>query len=1013
MKNCGWLIFLLLLQGGYAAAQNTGGGGGGGGGGFSISGGVTNGHCVSIVNSTTGQDSGGACGGSGSPCVVTAGSLQYNNSGAFGCVPDFTFAVHTVTVGAAGILDLSAASATVGLRFPVAAGAAPTADGQAAVNSTTHLPVFGSNGATVTIPVNTTATGTQFFTAYNSATGAFTKAQPAFTDISGTATTAQLPGTGATTVNSQTCTLGSACTIPFQTNSVSNTSQAGVNFLTSTANSVGLTVTPTNSATNAMKYEVTGASYTGNAATASSAATWTTARNLAGNSVNGSANVAFTNKFIVQGTTDAGLSAAQFLGALGTGPLKNTTTTGILSIAASADISGLWSGTCNSSTFLRGDGACATPAGSGTINAGTQFANAYYSAAGSATTLDGITPGTNQGTYYFARVNTVQGTATAPVDLQAGDCSGGGSSISGATTSYTVLYSDVVCTIVHDRAASGTLNPVTIPTPTTLNNSNPVFVYENDSAQTDVLTPTTFTIALGNAAAAATLNVPSNVSCKVSLDPHNASTWEANCHPNATSGGGGSSAFPITVSGTVTSGGIPYFSATTTETSSALLASNSPMLGGGAGGAPKTVAGITSDGTSKVTLGVAGTSVGAVALNNATSGSVTIQPVTGALGAVTASFPAATGTVALDSASDTTTTHVLHATATGHVYTASAIAAGDLPTTLTSGTAITNAALTTPTLGTPASGTLTNTTGYLEQNLTGASAAGTITEGAATASVTRAGIATANLTAPWVIQNTNSSNNNTSIGLGVSTPGTSTGQTTFNVNGTTGQGNLIEAGTGGAWAAGVLSGQTKTFQVAPTGAVSVGTAPACTAGTAGGWCSTEGTDITGATSVFALNGNSADHTGHWSGNNGTVQHLQQAVYSTGTYTNATTTFSSVTGLSATVAASTNYAMECHLYFQASAGTAGIKAQITGPASPTAVNIGLHQPFTVSTYNDQVATAFSTSMGTTTTTSTGISLEAVLTMGLQNGVNAGTIQVQLASEGTGTLTLNNGSYCKTQ
>lgn len=64
-----------------------------------------------------------------------------------------------------------------------------------------------------------------------------------------------------------------------------------------------------------------------------SAATWTTARNLAGNSVNGSANVAFSNKFIVQGTTDTGLSGAQFLGALATGLLKNTTTTGVLTAA--------------------------------------------------------------------------------------------------------------------------------------------------------------------------------------------------------------------------------------------------------------------------------------------------------------------------------------------------------------------------------------------------------------------------------------------------------------------------------------------------------------------------------------------------------------------------------------------------------------------------------------------------------------------------------------------------------
>src|SRR5262249_37799337 len=69
----------------------------------------------------------------------------------------------------------------------------------------------------------------------------------------------------ATTVNSQTCTLGSTCTIPFQTNSVNNTSQAGLNLLTSTANTVGLTTTPTNSGTNQEKFEITG-TYSGSGA---------------------------------------------------------------------------------------------------------------------------------------------------------------------------------------------------------------------------------------------------------------------------------------------------------------------------------------------------------------------------------------------------------------------------------------------------------------------------------------------------------------------------------------------------------------------------------------------------------------------------------------------------------------------------------------------------------------------------------------------------------------------------
>lgn len=91
---------------------------------------------------------------------------------------------------------------------------------------------------------------------------------------------------------------------------------------------------------------------TGNSSTASA---WQTARNIAGNSVDGSANVPFSNKFIAQGTTDTGLSGAQFLGALGTGIVKNTTTTGVLSIATAADLPALTStASSNGSVTLPG-----------------------------------------------------------------------------------------------------------------------------------------------------------------------------------------------------------------------------------------------------------------------------------------------------------------------------------------------------------------------------------------------------------------------------------------------------------------------------------------------------------------------------------------------------------------------------------------------------------------------------------------------------------------------------------
>ena len=106
-----------------------------------------------------------------------------------------------------------------------------------------------------------------------------------------------------------------------------------------------------------------------------SATKWTTARTLAGNSVDGSGNVAFANKFIAQGTTDAGLSAAQFLGALGTGIVKNTTTTGVLSIALAADFPTLNQNTTGTAANVTGTVAVA--------NGGT-----------GATTLTGLIKGT-------------------------------------------------------------------------------------------------------------------------------------------------------------------------------------------------------------------------------------------------------------------------------------------------------------------------------------------------------------------------------------------------------------------------------------------------------------------------------------------------------------------------------------------------------------------------------------------------------------------------------------------
>jgi len=73
-------------------------------------------------------------------------------------------------------------------------------------------------------------------------------------------------------------------------------------------------------------------------------------------------------------------------------------------------------------------------------------------------------------------------------------------------------------------------------------------------------------------------------------------------------------------------------------------------------------------------------------------------------------IPDAPGTVAV-AATSATATQALFATSTAGAPAYRAVAAADLPSTLTSGTAITNAALTTPSLGTPSAVVLTNATG--------------------------------------------------------------------------------------------------------------------------------------------------------------------------------------------------------------------------------------------------------------------------------------------------------------
>lgn len=144
--------------------------------------------------------------------------------------------------------------------------------------------------------------------------------------------------------------------------------------------------------------------------------------------------------------------------------------------------------------------------------------------------------------------------------------------------------------------------------------------------------------------------------------------------------------------------------------------------------------------------------------------------------------------------------------------------------------------------------------------------------------------------------------------------------------------------------------------------------------------------------------------------------MQQTVATTTSYTNATTTFSNVTGtntLSFAVEASTTYVGTCYILWQGSAGTTGPKFQFTGPASPTAVASSMSSAVTATTQIYASAVAFSSAMANTGTITTATNFPAEIQFAVVNGANAGTVTLQAAANGAGTLTIQPGSYCTMQ
>lgn len=158
----------------------------------------------------------------------------------------------------------------------------------------------------------------------------------------------------------------------------------------------------------------------------------------------------------------------------------------------------------------------------------------------------------------------------------------------------------------------------------------------------------------------------------------------------------------------------------------------------------------------------------------------------------------------------------------------------------------------------------------------------------------------------------------------------------------------------------------------------------------------------------------AAHIGLFSAAPAALQNPPQTLMVTGSnYTNAGTSFTTITGLSFSVAASTNYIMACHLLWENNGGTVDYKIQVTTPSSPTATVLSLNHRPTVSTQSSNyVASAGPIDPAATVTSTTFFADD--FSVSLVNGSNAGTLAIQGAlHSATGTFTVAVGSFCLVQ
>lgn len=341
-------------------------------------------------------------------------------SGAFGIVePDnstITISAGVISAVGGGSGNTTSTSLTTN-TVPKANGAnsiinSSISDNGATV-STTENASFGSSGSTASIGFVTTS-GSNSLTTQAAATG----------------TTWTLPSTTGTFADSASSPLSLSATTGVLTCTTCGVTGSGLNQFAATTSAQLAGVISDETGTGALVFGTSPTLVTPALGTPASGV----ATNLTGlpltSGVTGILPPANGGNGVANTATDTLGTSNQNWATLGTGIVKNTVTTGAISDAASSDVIGLWSGTCNSSSFLRGDGACSSPAGSGTVTSSGSPVSGNVAAFSTSTNIIPATAANIVGLF-----STCSGTQYLGADGSCHTASGSGTVTSIATTS--------------------------------------------------------------------------------------------------------------------------------------------------------------------------------------------------------------------------------------------------------------------------------------------------------------------------------------------------------------------------------------------------------------------------------------------------------------------------------------------------------------------------------------------------------------------------------------------------